>query len=172
MSTTYTPNGTYSAAAFTLPEDGEIINEAVLVDGILKRLIDDIGVNAARTWTAAQTFEDFRVTKAPKATIGTVPDANTTIDVSKPFYEITAAATIQRDLTLDETTLVPESGQYIDLKSKAAGAASWIVKRQSGTAVCTLTFDATKICAARVYWDGTNWRLGHHSEKVVPGAGA
>lgn len=56
MSIAYTPSGTYPSFPITLPQNGEVLNETILTVGILEPIIDAIGVNAARTWIAQQTF--------------------------------------------------------------------------------------------------------------------
>ncbi len=59
MSINYTPSGTFPTFPLTLPQDGELLNESTLTLGILEPLIDAVGVNAARTWTATQTFTNI-----------------------------------------------------------------------------------------------------------------
>lgn len=59
MSINYNPSGTYPSFPISLPQDGEVLNETTLTVGILEPLIDAVGVNAARTWTAAQTFTNI-----------------------------------------------------------------------------------------------------------------
>ncbi len=56
MSISYTPSGTYPSFPIILPQNGEVISETTFTVAILEPIIDAIGVNAARTWVAAQTF--------------------------------------------------------------------------------------------------------------------
>lgn len=199
MATTYTPaTNVPPVANYVLPDDGEEISFASLMAAIVEPLADGIGYLAAHiatdaltlayTWSLKQTFTTgievasgglatilgtLSTSKAKVQTIGAIPDADSSITTSTGFYVLAAAATVQRNLTLLSTSgPTPIEGQYIDLRADAGGAASWVVKREDATAVCTLTFDATKPACARVYWNGSVWKLRMYSEKVTPGAGA
>ena len=65
MSIAYTPSGTFPSFPLSLPQNGEVLNETTLTVGILEPIIDAIGTNAAREWTAAQTFENITSNGVP-----------------------------------------------------------------------------------------------------------
>lgn len=56
MPISYTPSGTMPTFPIDLPKNGEVLSETTFTVAILEPIIDAIGVNAARTWTAQQTF--------------------------------------------------------------------------------------------------------------------
>lgn len=168
MSTSYSPNGTYPTFPLVLPADGELINEAVLVVGILEPLIDAVGLNCARTFSATQTF-----TKAPGYGLGALGDADGTIDVSKATWILAPAATVLRVATLRSTMApIPTAGQRMRVRLEFGGAAAWRLVRESGVIVATLNFDANDPACADVYWNGAVWKLDMYSAHVTPGIGA
>lgn len=170
MSTNYSPNGTYPTFPLTLPSDGDIINEAVLVVGILEPIIDAVGQNAARTFTAVQTF---RV--APALVIdSTIGDSDGTIYNTKAFWVLAAASVLRAD-TIDKSTApTPEDGQVIKIKMEPGGAAGRRLLREDATIIATLSQDAVDPAVCEVYYDGTinDWRLGLYTVHVTPGPSA
>ncbi len=169
MSITYSPSGTYPTWPIILPQDGEIINEAVLVVGILEPLIDAAGTNAARTWTAAQTF-----TAAPCYTGDSVGDTDGTIGNTAAFWTLAAASVLRADTVDKSTAPTPSPYQTIKVKMNQGGAASRRILREDTTIIATLSNDAVEPAVCELYYDPgvSDWRLGIYSAHVIPGPSA
>ena len=169
MAINYSPSGTFPTWPIVLPQDGETINEAVLVVGILEPLIDAVGENAARTFTAPQTF-----TVAPCFTGDSVGDVDGTIGNTAAFWTL-AAATVLRADTVDKTTApTPTDWQTIRVKMEPGGAANRRLLREDATIIATLAADPVDPAVVDLYYDPgvSDWRLGLYSAHVTPGPSA
>lgn len=169
MTISYSPSGTYPTFPLQLPEDGDTINQAVLITGIIEPLINAVGENAPRTFTAPQTF------RSAPAMVGTdIGDTDGTITSARAFW-ILAAATILRADTVDSTTApTPTPWQVIKVKMEPGGAASRRLLREDATIIATLSNDAVDPAVCEVYFDPSvsDWRLGLYSAHVTPGPSA
>lgn len=175
MSTTYSPSGTFPTWPLVLPQDGEIINEAVLVVGILEPLIDAAGTNAARTWTAEQTFDAAIFSQAPKFALGAITDTATfTIDVSKPIW-IGPTLSQQCVVTVQSSSApIPAEGQVLRVgRDPDGGGFSYVYKREgAASAIVTVGADATDPRGADLIYRGGVWRLLSWTPGSTPGADA
>lgn len=175
MSTNYSPSGTYPTFPLVLPADGELINQAVLCVAILEPLIDAVGVNAARTWTAAQTFDAAIFSKAPTFALGAITDTATfTIDVSKPIW-IGPVLSQQCVVTVRHSTApIPAEGQVIQVGRDPDGSGfSYVYKREGAAgAIVTVGADAADPRGADLIFRGGVWRLFRWTPGSTPGADA
>lgn len=169
MAINYSPSGTFPTWPIVLPQDGETINEAVLTVGILEPLIDAVGENAARTFTAPQTFE-----VAPALTGDSIGDADGTIYSTKSYWKL-AAATVLRADTVDKSTApTPTDWQVIKVKMAPGGAANRRILREDATIIASLAQDAVDPAVCELIYDPDvgDWTLGLYSAHVTPGPSA
>lgn len=169
MTITYSPNGTYPTWPITLPQDGETINEAVLVVGILEPLIDAVGENAAREYTACQTFS-----VAPAYKGDSVGDVDGTIGNTAAFWKLAAASVLRADTVDKSTAPTPSDWQTIRVKMEPGGAANRRLLREDATIIATLAADPVDPVVVDLYYDPgvSDWRLGLYSAHVTPGPSA
>ncbi len=169
MTTSYSPSGTYPTWPLILPEDGELINEAVLCVAILEPLIDAAGENCERTFTAAQTFG-----VAPCYSGDTVGDADSTIGNTKSMWVLAAASVVRDDTVSKTVTPLPSDWQAIEIKMEKNGAAGRRIVREDGTVIAFMSPDPVETSCCMVYYDPgvSDWRLGMYSAHVTPGPSA
>lgn len=170
MSTNYSPSGTYPTFPLTLPADGELINQAVLCVAILEPLIDAVGLNCTRTFTAAQTFG-----VSPGYTPGAVTDTATfTIDTSKPHW---VGPVLSQDCVVtarSSTAPIPTTGQEITITADlSASGFNYLVYREGGAIlIVSLITSAGDKAWADLWYTGAAWRLKRYGGGAVPGIGS
>lgn len=149
---------------------GDTVEEALVeLDG------EKGGLALDNVWTGASTHTGVLVHSGNGGRtvyrLGTVPDANTDLDVAKDYWRCAAPTVSNRSHTILHTTgTTPIAGDTLRVTRPASGTFAINLRREDLTVIATL--DASTHATAELVFDGTDWTLAGYSPGCTPGAGA